>query len=126
MSGTITPYPNTSFLAFKLSGASINTNGTAPAYQNPDAMFVGRQLLNTVYCWADVWGGAGIQIYVAPLRLNSPIAPTVWFPVGALITANGMFSFQHRWHQMKAEISGAGAGTANLYCKLFDGGMGSP
>lgn len=119
-----TPSTNSSLLVFNKSGIAANTAGLAPSYQNPDPMFVSRTFLNTIYVWATTWDTAEVQIFVAPQRKGSPF-PTVWFPLGSPLTANGLFSFQHRWSQIKAEVTNASPLTVELYCKLFDGGFGT-
>ena len=100
--------------------AANNDDANDLPYVNPDPVFVARNLLTTVYAWAQTWGGAQIQLYMSPNRPNAPY-PATWFPVGAPITANGFVTFQHRWAQLKAVVTNASASTAGLYCSNFDG-----
>ena len=102
------------------AGVTANDNTTNLPVPNKDPVFVANNLLTTVYAWAENWGGASIQLYVCPQRLNAPFQP-VWFPVGAALTQNGFYSFQHRWGQIKAVVTGATADTAGLFSSLFDG-----
>lgn len=108
------------------SGIAANTAGAAIPLYNRDPVFVANNLLTTIYAWTDptsipagAWSGASIQIYISP-QLKGPW-PTIWFPIGSPMTTNGYFSFQQRWSQIKAEVSGATSGTSSLYAAIFDG-----
>jgi hypothetical protein len=103
------------------SGLAANTGGTATAVANKDPVFVANNLLMTVYVWADNWGDAQVQLYFCPQVRGTPWSP-VWFPVpSGLFTANSFGSFQHRWGQIKAEVTGATDTTSNLTAVLFEG-----
>ena len=108
------------------SDTTANTAGEALPLYNRDPVFTANNLLTTISAWVDptstptgAWGGASVQLYISP-QLKGPW-PTIWFPVGNPITTNGYFSFQERWGQIKAEISGASSNTASLYVSIFDG-----
>ena len=102
------------------AGVISNTNSDNPIVLNKDPVFVSNNLLTTIYAWATDWDTAQVQIYVCPTRPSSPLS-AVWFPVGSPFTANGFYTFQHRWFQIKAVVSGATSDTVGLYCTVFDG-----
>jgi hypothetical protein len=99
------------------TGIAINTATPAIIFNN-DPVFVANNLLNTVYAWAADWDTAQIQIQISPQVRNSQF-PVVWFPVGAVMNANGFFTFQHRWGQIRAVVTNASANTAGLTAVLF-------
>jgi len=101
------------------SGSVINTTTPLIIY-NRDPVFVANNLLTTVYVWATDWSGATVQIQIAPQVRNSQYAP-VWFSVGSALSANGFFTFQHRWGQMQAVVTNATGDTDNLTAVLFEG-----
>jgi hypothetical protein len=107
------------YLVNNASGIIANDNSTNPPIYNRDPVFVANNLLTTIYAWAAVWDTAEIQIYVSPQCKNSIIAP-VWYPIGAAITGNAMFTFQDRWGQIKAVVTGATALSEGIYCTIFD------
>ena len=107
-----------SLLVNNSSGILANTNGGGIVFYNPDPAFVERNLLTTIYTWAVVWGGASVQIYVAPQPKLSPFAP-VWFPLNDPFIFNSFYTFRHRWSQIKAEVTGATSTTSGLFCELF-------
>lgn len=109
-----------SLLINNASGTAANTGGNGLILPNRDPVFVQNNLLTTLYFWATTWGGAAVQLYISP-QLRNSILPPVWFPYNPLVTENGFFTFQHRWGQMKVEVSGATANTAGLYVSLFSG-----
>ena len=107
---------NSPMLITNAAGSLANTSGNARAYQNPDPMLAEKNLVSTVYIWALNWGSAQVQLYISPHRKNGPITP-VWFPIGSPVTENGIVSFRHRYHQVKAEVTGATESTLGLYCE---------
>ena len=110
-----------SLLISNASGTAANTGGTGLILPNRDPAFVENNLLTTLYFWATTWGSATIQLYLSPQLQSMPNWPVVWFPYNPLVTENGFFSFQHRWGQMKVEVTGATSSTVGLYAALFDG-----
>lgn len=110
-----------SLLISNTSGINANTNGNAPFVPNNDPFFVQNNLLTTIYTAAANWDAASVQIYISPQMVNSNTWPVTWFAVGAPITTNSAFTFQHRWGMIKAEVVGATALTSTLRCTVFDG-----
>lgn len=102
------------------TGLAANTNLLNLSYPNKDPVFVANNLLTTIYTWATVWGAAQVQIYVSPQRPNS-IFPTIWIAMGDPITEDEVYTFQHRWAQIKAVVTNADTTTAGLFCSLYDG-----
>jgi len=100
------------------SGIAANDNTVNLPVYNPDPVFVEQNLLTTIYVWAANWGGAQVQIFISPQCQNSSIAP-VWYPVGNPMSANGFFTFQHRWGQIQAVVTNATANTSGLYTTVF-------
>lgn len=91
---------------------------------NPDPIFQMNTSLNTIYVWADNWGGASVQLFVSPQLALSP-TPPVWFPVNdinnasVILTANGYATVKLRWAAFKVVVTGATATTANLNASLL-------
>jgi hypothetical protein len=101
------------------TGIAINT-ATPLIIFNKDPVFVANNLMTTIYAWATEWDTAQVQIEISPQVRNSQF-PVVWFPVGAMMTTNRFFTFQHRWGQMRAVVTNASANTAGLTAILFQG-----
>lgn len=110
------------------AGTAANTDpvlNPSVIIYNPDPVFQMNTSLNTLYVWADTWGGASVQLFVSPQLSLSPTTP-VWFPLrdkftnsNIILTANDYATFQIRWAALKVIVTGATSTTANLNASIL-------